>query len=206
MLLTPHGDKITAIIDAVYPDFQTNYDCIPYLAQRAIVCLVNAVVDEVNDMMLAKVPGEAKDYLSSDTIANTLEKAADFDLLYPIEFLNSISINNFPEHHISLKIGSAVVLLRNINQSLGLCNGTRLLVTRLGDFIFEGKIMTGTNIGQLVCIPRIVLSGNSPKWPFTLQRRQFPIRLCYAMIINKCQGQTLGNVGVYLKNPIFTHG
>jgi ATP-dependent DNA helicase PIF1 len=206
LLLTPCGDKITAIIDAVYPDFELNYDYIPYLSQHAIVCPVNTVVDEINDKMLAKVLGDAKDYLSSDTISNTLEKPADFDLLYPIEFLNSISINNFPKHRISLKIGSAVVLLRNINQSLGLCNGIRLMVTRLGDYVFESKIMTGTNIGQLVCIPWIVLSGNSPKWPFTLQRRQFPIRLCYAMTINKCQGQTLGNVGVYLRNPVFTHG
>ncbi|XP_015621013.1 uncharacterized protein [Oryza sativa Japonica Group] len=206
LLLTPCGDKITAIIDAVYPDFELNYDCIPYLSQRAIVCPVNTVVDEINDNMLAKVPGDAKDYLSSDTISNTLEKPVDFDLLYPIEFLNSISINNFQEHRISLKIGSAVVLLRNINQSLGLCNETRLMVIRLSDYVFESKIMTGTNIGQLVCIPWIVLSGNSPKWPFTLQRRQFPIRLCYAMTINKCQGQTLGNVGVYLRNPVFTHG
>lgn len=147
LLLTPCGDKITTIIDAVYPGFEFNYDCIPYLSQRAIVCPVNSVVDEINDRMLAKVPGEAKDYLSSDTISNTLEKPADFDLLYPIEFLNSISINNFPEHRISLKVGSVVVLLRNINQSLGLCNGTRLIVTRLGDYVFESRIMTRTNIG-----------------------------------------------------------
>jgi ATP-dependent DNA helicase PIF1 len=32
--------------------------------------------------------------------------------------------------------------------------------------------------------------------PFTLRRRQFPIRLAYAMTINKSQGQTLRNVGL----------
>ena len=66
--------------------------------------------------------------------------------------------------------------------------------------------MTGNHVGEQVIIPRIILNGTSNKWPFTLQRRQFPIRVCYAMTINKCQGQTLGRVGVYLREPVFTHG
>ncbi|KAG2570104.1 hypothetical protein PVAP13_7KG000663 [Panicum virgatum] len=42
--------------------------------------------------------------------------------------------------------------------------------------------------------------------PFVLSRRQFPVRLCYAMTINKSQGQTLQNVGLYLPRPVFSHG
>ena len=37
-------------------------------------------------------------------------------------------------------------------------------------------------------------------------RRQFPIRLAFAMTINKAQGQSLKRVGVYLKRPVFAHG
>jgi ATP-dependent exoDNAse (exonuclease V) alpha subunit len=32
------------------------------------------------------------------------------------------------------------------------------------------------------------------------------MRVCYAMTINKSQGQTLSRVGLYLKKPVFTHG
>ena len=81
-----------------------------------------------------------------------------------------------------------------------------MLIERLGDRLLEGTIITGNHVGETVCIPRIVLNGTSPKWPFTLQHGQFPIRVCYAMTINKCQGQTLGKVGVYLREPVFTHG
>ena len=59
---------------------------------------------------------------------------------------------------------------------------------------------------DIVYIPRICLTVKDPKWPFTLHRRQFPIRISYAMTINKSQGQTLASVGLYLKSPVFTHG
>jgi ATP-dependent exoDNAse (exonuclease V) alpha subunit len=44
------------------------------------------------------------------------------------------------------------------------------------------------------------------KLPFVLERRQYPINICYAMTINKSQGQTLSLVGIYLKKTVFTHG
>lgn len=122
------------------------------------------------------------------------------------EFLNSISINNFPEHILSFKIGVPVLLLRNINQLMGLCNGTHLLLTSLGDRVLEATVMTGTHVGEKVYIPRIVLNSKSQKWLFTIRWCQFSVRLCYAITINKGQGRTLHKVGVYMKNPVFTHG
>lgn len=44
------------------------------------------------------------------------------------------------------------------------------------------------------------------KLPFILIRKQFSIRLSYAMTINKSQGRTLNNIGIYLPKPIFCHG
>jgi hypothetical protein len=98
------------------------------------------------------------------------------------------------------------MLLRNISQTAGLCNGTRLIVTRLAEKVIEAIVMTGSHVGDIVYIPGICLTTRDPKWPFNLHRRQFPIRICYAMTINKSQGQTLAAVGLYLKTLVFTHG
>jgi ATP-dependent DNA helicase PIF1 len=105
-----------------------------------------------------------------------------------------------------LKKGVPVMLLWNLNQAEGLCNGTRLIIIVLGDRIIEGQIMTGTHKGRSVLIPRITLTLKNNKWLFVLQRRQYPIKVCYLMTINKSQGQTLSTVGVYLQRHAFTHG
>ena len=42
-------------------------------------------------------------------------------------------------------------------------------------------------------------------FPFQFKRKQFPIRLSFAMPVNRSQGQTIPNVGVYLPEPVFSH-
>lgn len=49
------------------------------------------------------------------------------------------------------------MLIRNICQRDGLCNGTRLIVLRLGHRVIEAKIISGANAGDIVLLPRIVL-------------------------------------------------
>jgi len=144
--------------------------------------------------------------LSADTISKCIDAPNDAEVLYHVEYLNTLNSNNFPPHRLLLKVGVPIMLLRNLNQSLGLCNGTRLIVTQLGDNVIEAIIITGTHTGHKTYIPRINLTTRGNHWPFTLCRRQFPIKVCYSMTINKSQGQTLSNVGIYLKKQVFTHG
>ncbi|CAN1783366.1 ATP-dependent DNA helicase PIF1 [Linum perenne] len=145
-------------------------------------------------------------YFSADSLSPTKTNIATLELEYPIEFLNSLSFNGIPEHKLELKPFIVVMLLRNINPTFGMCNGTRILLTDLGEYVISGLIVSGTLKGTTVAIPRIILDVTDNRWPFTLRRRQFPIRICYAMTINKSQGQTLDHVGIYLPKPVFSHG
>lgn len=55
-------------------------------------------------------------------------------------------------------------------------------------------------------IPRIELWQKDDSFPFEWKRLQFPVRPAFAITINKSQGQTLKVVGIWLEEPVFTHG
>ncbi|CAN1162471.1 ATP-dependent DNA helicase PIF1, partial [Linum perenne] len=149
---------------------------------------------------------DTKNYYSAYTLSSDSKRMHELETLYPTEFLNSFSFNGVPEHVVTLKVFTPIMLLRNLNPSIGLCNGTRIMTTFLGDYVIKGVIIGGSFEGSTVAIPRVVLNINDSRWPFILKRRQFPIRLCYGMTINKSQGQTLERVGIYLPKPVFSHG
>jgi len=97
------------------------------------------------------------------------------DSLYPVEFFNILQFSGIANHKLELKVGVPILLLRNLNQSIGLCNGTKLIVKRLGQCVIEMEIITGNNVGKHVLIPHIIMSPSGIDWPFVLYRRQFPI-------------------------------
>lgn len=126
--------------------------------------------------------------------------------LYPVEWLHTLQPGGLPPHALRLKTGLPIVLLRNLNAALGLANGTRLIVEQLMPNVIQASIATGRLQGTSVLIPRIALTPSDSSLPFTLSRRQFPVRPAFAMTINKAQGQTFQRVGIFLPHPCFTHG
>jgi len=172
-------------------------------ANRAILCALNEETLKMNDEVLSRLEGEEKVYYSVDSIdTDDEEEKTNF----PTEFLNTITPSGMPVHALKLKVGAIVILLRNICRSRALCNGTRLIVTQMKANVIFAKVLTGRSEGNEIAIPRIELAPSDINYPFTLRRRQFPIRVAFVMTINKSQGQTLDKVGLYLSQPVFSHG
>ncbi|XP_028799746.1 ATP-dependent DNA helicase PIF1-like [Neltuma alba] len=156
--------------------------------------------------MCSLLPTEVVEYFSSDSVSTVDQGNTSFQELYTTEFLNTIKCSGLPPHRLALKVGVPIMLMRNIDQAAGLCNGTRLRITFLGKHFIKAIALNGTSQGQEVLIHRMDMNPSESKLPFTLIRRQFPIILSFAMTINKSQGQSMTNVGLYLPRPVFTHG
>ncbi|KAJ1295317.1 hypothetical protein BS78_01G215000 [Paspalum vaginatum] len=206
LLLQKGDDPKAKIIESTYPGLHDNCCKKKLLEESAILCTTNENVKEINEYIMGRIEGDAVIYLSSDSVSKSMCYNHELEHQYPTEFLNTLKTTGIPNHQLKLKVGLPVMLLRNINHNAGICNGTRMTITRLGEKVIEAQIITGTCIGDKVCVPRIVMSRSEPRWPFVLKRKQFPLSVCFAMTINKSQGQSLKNVGLYLPRQVFTHG
>ncbi len=71
--------------------------------------------------------------------------------------------------------------------------------------VVEAEIITSKGAGNVAFISRIKFISDNNDLPFTFARKQLPLRLAYAMTINKSQRQTLFHVGLHLANDVFLH-
>ncbi|XP_076938529.1 uncharacterized protein LOC143606747 [Bidens hawaiensis] len=162
LLTKDYVDPISKLFDFVYPDILKYYENQHYFQDRAILAPTNEIVDEINNSLLKFFPGDKVEYLSSDTICSSEYINDTLDTtLYSPELLNGLIISGLPNHKLVLKVGVPVMLLRNLYQKEGLCNGTRLQIIPLGTRVVEGKIIFGTNIGHRVLIHRSPLTPSN---------------------------------------------
>ncbi|GMF51298.1 unnamed protein product [Phytophthora fragariaefolia] len=96
------------------------------------------------------------------------------------EVLHSIKINGIPPHKLTLKKGAPIMMMRNLNPDMALQRNETAIV--------------------------FISDGDTREFPFRLRRKQFPVVPAFAMTINKAQGQTVQNLGLYLATPCFSHG
>ncbi|XP_058784406.1 uncharacterized protein LOC131659198 [Vicia villosa] len=206
ILIEDYQDPIVSIVESTYPSFLDNYQSYAYLKSRAILASTIEVVDQINNHILNLMPGESKEYYSSNTVDQSeIHDSSILQVLTP-EFLSSLRTSGLPNHQITLKVGCPIMLMRNIDQSEGLCNNIRLIVTKMENHVIEAQIMGGKGHGKVTYIPRMDMSPSQSPWPFKLSRRQFPIIVSYAMTINKSQGQSLDWIGLYIPKDVFSHG
>ena len=200
--------SLSSLISQLYPE-ELLADAInrpQVLFKTAILATRNITVDDLNQEVLDSMPGNSLHIVSMDE-AETDDNNDEIFQITP-EYLQTINPNNFPPARLSLKVGCIVMLLRNLNPKAGLCNGTRLIIKEIGSYVLRVLVLKDDSDGieQIELIPRITLSTMEDEYPFVLKRTQFPVKLSFAMTINKSQGQSLENVGIDLRHSTFTHG
>ena len=173
--------KVADLISSVYPNLPEMYQDKMWLYNRAIICPKNDDVNEINSVVLSKLPGVEHSFYSIDQVN-------DNDARATVEVINKLNPQGMPLHKINLKLGAIIMLLRNLNPAEGHCNGTRYVVTNMAKHVIEAVIPDGLHKGKILYIPRIP----------NMTRIQFPIKLAFAITSNKSQGQSLASIGIYL--------
>lgn len=138
-----------------------------------------ATVDAENERELALLPGEPVVFEADDRFSNQLSstKRQAIEKNWPVD------------SRVELKVGAAVVLLRNVDLESGLCNGS------------QGTVVSFTKVGTRAPIVKFRNGVLRTMGPATFDvtefdvvlatRKQVPLALAYAITIHKAQGMTL---------------
>ncbi|XP_044591985.1 uncharacterized protein LOC123270113 [Cotesia glomerata] len=195
--------KADNIVEYLYGNI-IRTQCFNELTGSVILSPRNVDVDIINEQVV-ELLNETTEKIY--TAIDSTENCDDGDMTDAIlpEYLNTLNPPNFPPHKLRLRKNTIVMLIRNLNLSEGLCNGTRLMVLDLSTNVLRCNILTGDKAGEIVFINRITLYCDNV-YPFTFKRRQFPIKIAFCMTINKAQGQTFDRIAIDLTKDVFNHG
>ena len=200
-------NSVASLIETIYPGVSTPNLPRQYFSERTVLSTLNRDVDSLNKDVLEKFTGQAKVFYSADFIPSSEQSGEEDPMLnYPGEYLNEINCSGLPLSKLELKVGCPVMILRNLDAAHGVCNGSRGILTRCGNTVLEVELLTGEHAGKRVFIPRISNQPTEDQVAFKFTRKQFPVRLCFVMTINKSQGQSVKHVGLDLRSPVLTHG
>ncbi|KAG5602925.1 hypothetical protein H5410_034295, partial [Solanum commersonii] len=116
---TSEKESLNLLFRNTYPDLYTCCTKTSFITSRAILTTKNDFVDEINDMLISQFPNTEKVYIAIDETIDPKDQSEYEDFLHT---LNPIGL---PPYKLSLKKNCPIMLLRNLNPSEGLCNGTR---------------------------------------------------------------------------------
>ena len=191
------------VIEKVFDDFQSHIGNPEYFQGRILLATTNKIVDEVNDEMVERIPGDLHTFHNIDTVTDV-----DNCTMFPTEFLNSLNLSGLPEHTLKLKKNTVVILLWNMAIYAGHCNGTRYLVKEIGEYrlILHKLDAKEDDNAKILVLPQIPCHYGGRNFPFELTRLQFPLKIAFALTINRAQGQSAQKCGILLPKNVWIHG
>jgi len=188
----------------LYP--QAEYRDAAHCCKRAYLAVLNSTVDRFNNFVLDQLPGEARNYYSS----NVIREQHDFNARnIPYDnFLSDIEQSGLPLHILKLKQGALCCLMRNISTKDGLAKNAKVVVLS----VHRRHVMIQTlpdngEPGIIFPLTKRTFESRENRYAgYTVLRQQIPLRVAYAMTYNGCQAATLDKVALDVRVPSFTHG
>ena len=204
LVITADYEHSRSFIDHVFSSQQLAQAVITsnFFQSRVILCSYNDAVNLLNQQILDDLNDVERMFFSFDSVV--FEDDDDSHEL-STKYLQSLNSFDFSSSQLALKVDASIMLLRNLHFHEDLCNETRLIVTRLHRDCVERRIFEEVWNDESRLIPRIKLISKKDDYSWILTRKQFLIRLCFTMIINKLQNQSLFIVDIDLSENCFNH-
>jgi hypothetical protein len=195
----------TAFINEVFPQEVLDLSPNMSLIKRVIISAVNADVDRINALIAARMPADrpSHTYLSTN-IAGEHDIHNPENAVFSAENMQNIVNPSLPHHSLTLKVGTPVMCMQNIDVPNGLANGAMMVVTRVDSDIVWCLVNNRHGIVELPIIPTAFDFDNNNGFTFT--RTQLPLRIAFAVTNHRSQGGTYDTVGVHSLHPVWYHG
>ncbi|XP_022889074.1 uncharacterized protein LOC111404511 [Olea europaea var. sylvestris] len=144
-IVLPFEDEITSLkklIQCVFPNKDTYGNHLYTMVNRVILTPTNECVGYISGLLLEQIPDQSFTYYSFDEAIEKLEQRLQED------FLSTLTPNGIPPHELKLKMNCSLMLLRNINPSEELYNGTCLTYRKFERNVILAEITTGEYRGK----------------------------------------------------------
>jgi hypothetical protein len=173
---------------------------------RAILSATNTVVDEWNTEIQNMNRNPAHELCSIDKFKDIDDPYGILQRMISESVLERFQRPGVPHHRLILKKDDICMVMRNLNKREGIAKNTRVKILHISPFIVRVCTLHPTN-PKYYNIPRIRFTVTLPYGrSIKMERKQFPLRLAYAMTYNKSQGQEFDRVVVDVRKQPFTHG
>jgi len=112
--------SLETFIHVVFQALAINHANQGYMDDQIILTTKNIVMNSLNTQIVEVMPRQEHVFLST----NSVETRDDQAMAIGTKFLNTITLAGMPPHRLAFKVYVPIILLRNLDAALGLCNGT----------------------------------------------------------------------------------
>ena len=172
---------------------------------KAVLGITNLTVKEWNSTVQQLNVNEPITLLSTDSFEEVDDELGYLSSMIDKHVTDSFHDNDSPDHELILKVNDICILLRHYDQKNGFSNNSRVIVTNITHKTVRVRSLNDST--KYACLPRIHFEVKTKfRLSVKMTRRQFPLKLAYALTVNRCQGQQFDKVLFDIGTAPFAHG
>ena len=182
---------------------------------KTILAATNRQIDDWNSIVQKLNPNYADTQtnkcllsFSSDVLSAVDDPRDVISGMLTTEILNNFNNDKAPPHLLKLCVGDICYLMRTLGRKTKLATNKRVRILEFEKVGIKVQTIENDNSpGEIHFIPRIRFRFTLPYGDsYEVTRTQFPLRLAYAVSINKSQGQQYEDILFDTTHQAFTHG